>query len=54
LLPAAEVELTFTDCSYAKTNPIDGGTLHLVKDGFRVIFDKDGILAELADAVMTG
>jgi uncharacterized protein len=54
LLPAAEVELTFARCSWAKTNPIDCGTRSVVKDAFRIIFDKDGSLAMLADAVMSG
>jgi hypothetical protein len=53
LLPTAEVELTFANCSWAKTDPIDSGTRRVVKDAFRIIFDKDGILAKLADAVMS-
>jgi predicted nucleotidyltransferase len=54
LLPAAEVELTFAACSWARTNPVDGGTRGVVQDAFRIIFDKDGILAKLVDAVMPG
>jgi uncharacterized protein len=54
LLPAAEVELTFAACSWARTNPVDGGTRGVVQDALRIIFDKDGILAKLVDAVMPG
>jgi predicted nucleotidyltransferase len=53
LLPAAELELTFAECSWARTDPIDGGTRGVVEDAFRIIFDKDGILAKLVDAVMS-
>jgi len=53
LLPAAEVELTFAECSWARTDPVDGGTRGVVQDALRIIFDKDGILAKLVDAVMS-
>jgi hypothetical protein len=52
LLPAARVELTFAECSWAKTAPVDDGTRDIVKDAFQIIFDKDGILAKLLEAVM--
>jgi predicted nucleotidyltransferase len=51
LLPAAEVELTFAKCSWSNTDPIDTGTRVIVKDAFRIIFDRDGILAKLVGAV---
>jgi hypothetical protein len=54
LLPAAEVELTFAKCSWARTDPVDGGTRGVVKDAFWIIFDKDATLAKLVDAVMSG
>jgi hypothetical protein len=54
LLPAAEVELTFAECSWAKTDPIDGGTRDVVQNAFRIIFDKAGILARLVDAAVSG
>jgi predicted nucleotidyltransferase len=54
LLPAAEVELTFAKCSWARTCPIDDGTRDVVKDAFRIIIDKDGRLAELVRAVTAG
>jgi uncharacterized protein len=52
LLPAAEVELTFARCSWASTNPVDTGTRVVVQDAFQIIFDRNGILAKLVDAVM--
>lgn len=54
LLPTAEVEMTFANCSWARTDPIDGGTRRVVKDAFRIIFDKDGTLDKLIDIVMSG
>jgi hypothetical protein len=51
LLPPAEVELTFAKCSWASTDPVDTGTRIVVKDAFQIIFDRDGILAKLVDAV---
>ena len=53
LLPPAEIELTFASCSWARTDPIDCGTRSVVKDAFRIIVDRDGSLAMLADAVMS-
>jgi hypothetical protein len=44
---------------YQKSNqamrviPIDGGTRGVVEDAFRIIFDKDRILAKLVDAFMS-
>jgi predicted nucleotidyltransferase len=54
LLPAAEVELTFAECSWAQTEPVDDGTRGVVKDAFRIIFDKDQMLSKLITAVMSG
>ena len=47
LLPAAEVELTFAKCSWARTHPIEAGTRVVVKDALRIILDKDRSLAKL-------
>jgi uncharacterized protein len=52
LAPAAEVELTFAKCSWARTDPVDNGTRVVVNDAFRIIFDQEGILARLVDATM--
>ena len=54
LLPTAEVELTFAKCSWARADPVDGGTRSVVEDAFRIIFDKDVLLTNLVDTVMTG
>ncbi len=54
LLPPADVELTFAKCCWAQTEPVDGGTRSVVKDAFKIIFDKDRILAKLVAAVMSG
>ena len=54
LLPAADVELTFAPCSWARTDPIDAGTRSIVTDAFRAILDKDRLLAALVDAVWSG
>jgi hypothetical protein len=54
LAPATQVELTFARCSWARTDPVDQGTRSIVKDAFRAILDKDGLLATLVDAVMSG
>jgi uncharacterized protein len=54
LLPAAEVELAFAECSWAQTEPVDDGTRGVVKDAFHIIFDKDGMLSKLVTAVTSG
>jgi hypothetical protein len=54
LMPAAKVELTFAKCSWARTDPVDPGTQTVVKDAFEIIFDKDGTLARVVDAVISG
>ena len=51
LLPRAEVELTFANCNWASSAPLDAGTRRIVSDGFRILFDKDGQLAKLILAV---
>jgi uncharacterized protein len=54
LVPIAKVELTFASYSWARIDPVDVGTRGVVRDAFRVIFDKDRILAPLIDAVVSG
>jgi len=54
LAPSAEVELTFAERSWARTDPVDPGTRGIVKDAFRTIVDKDRLLAALIDAMMSG
>jgi hypothetical protein len=52
-MPALKVELTFAQCSWAETNPVELGTRSVVKDAFEIIFDKDGTLARLINAVVS-
>ena len=54
LRPTAELELTFADCSWAETEPVDEGTRRVVKDAIRIIFDRDGSLARCIHAVKSG
>jgi uncharacterized protein len=53
LLPTAKVE-SFAQCSWARTDPVDLGTRSIVTDAFEIIFDKDGRLAGVINAVMSG
>jgi hypothetical protein len=54
LMPAAKVEMTFAQCSWARTDPVDVGTRSIVKDAFEIVFDKDGTLVRVVNAVMSG
>ena len=51
LYPSARVELAFAGCAWANTNPIDAGTRSVVMDGFRIMFDRNGMLAKLVEAL---
>jgi hypothetical protein len=53
LVPAGKAELTFAPLSWAGAGEVDAGTLHIVKDAFQIIFDKDGILTKLVAAVIS-
>jgi uncharacterized protein len=53
LLPAGKVELTFAQCSWARIDPVDVGTRSVVKEGFRIVIDRDATLAELLKAMMS-
>jgi uncharacterized protein len=53
LLPPGKVELTFAPRSWARTDTVDVGTRRVVKDAFRIIFDKDEMLAKLVAIVMS-
>src|SRR6516164_9859472 len=44
LLPPAEVELTFARCSWANTDAFQTGRHAIVKDAFKAILDRYGIL----------
>lgn len=53
LFPSGEAELTFANCSWARADTVDAGTRQVVKDAFRIILDKDGMLADLVAVVMS-
>ena len=53
LSPPGKVELTFAPRSWARTDTVDAGTRRVVKDAFRIIFDKDELLAKLVAVVMS-
>jgi predicted nucleotidyltransferase len=46
-----ELELTLGDISWAGVDPIDNGTREVIKDGFRILIDKDNLLTDLRSAV---
>ena len=46
-----EVEFGFAPLSWAEV-PVDAGTRRVVKDGFRILFDPDGMLKALQLAVV--
>ena len=47
-----ELELTLRDISWAGVDPIDKGTREVIKDGFRILIDKDNLLTDLRSAVV--
>ena len=49
LEPDAELELTFASTDWASVDPVDPGTRKVVSDAFRIVLDKDGRLARLAE-----
>jgi hypothetical protein len=48
--PSCEVELSFGPLSWAALNPVDLGTRRIVLDGFRVLYDPDGLMTRLCAA----
>ena len=50
LEPAAAIELTFANPSWASVDPVDPGTGQIVADAFKVLIDKDGHLQRLCTA----
>ena len=51
LNPAGEIELGFGALNWASTDPVDAGSRGVIRDGFRVIVDKDGSLQRVVEAV---
>jgi predicted nucleotidyltransferase len=46
-----EVELGVASPSWAGTDPVDEGTRHVVTDGVGVVYDPEGLLAELINTL---
>jgi uncharacterized protein len=49
--PKEEIEFAFAPLSWADPSPVDKGTRRVVSDGFRVLYDPDGLLWRLTLAV---
>jgi len=45
-----EIEFGFAPLSWARTNPLDSGTLSVVRDGCRILHDPDDLLRALQAA----
>jgi hypothetical protein len=48
-----EIELSIGGTAWASIEPVDEGTLRVVSDGMRVLYDPEGILAALAAACLS-
>jgi len=46
-----EDEYGFAPTSWASVDPIDPGTAQVISDGFQVLYDPDGLLAKLVQAI---
>lgn len=46
-----EVEYGITTSGWAKTDPVDPGTKRVINGGLKILYDKNGILKPLLDAV---
>jgi hypothetical protein len=46
-----EIEFGFAPTSWADIVPVDAGTASVISDGFRIVYDPDGLLTRLVDAV---
>ena len=49
LSSGSEVEFSFGPLSWASTAPVDPGTLRVIRDGWRVLLDRRGLLASVAE-----
>ena len=49
-----EVEFGFAPASWADTSALDPGTASVVSHGFRILYDPDGLLEQLAKVVLRG
>ena len=46
-----EIEIGLASPAWAAVGPLDAGTARVVREGFAIVFDPDGLLARLGDAV---
>jgi uncharacterized protein len=46
-----DIEIGLAPLSWADTNPVDAGTARVVREGFSIVFDPHGTLAELVEVV---
>ena len=49
-----EIEFGFAPASWADTSALDPGTATVISDGFRILYDPDGLLDQLVDVVLRG
>lgn len=47
-----EVEFGITSLQWAKINPVDIGTRRVITDGAKILYDKEGILRQLINAIL--
>lgn len=47
-----EIEFGITDPSWAQVDPPDAGTQRVVRDGMSIVFDRDGLLERLVEAIV--
>ena len=46
-----DIEFTFAARAWSNTNPLDPGTCDVVRDGFRILVDKELLLQRLARSI---
>jgi uncharacterized protein len=49
--PGIDVEISFAPLSWTATAPVDAGTRRVVRDGCGILFDPDGHLTRLVEAI---
>jgi predicted nucleotidyltransferase len=49
-----EIEIGLSTPAWAGVDPVDAGTARVVREGFVIVFDPDGLLARLDDRVRAG
>lgn len=51
LFSGAKVEFSFADLSWTDTHPVDEGTVRVISDGYKVLYDPDGLLKRLVNSL---